>query len=336
MQKLGMSGLDRHDPNDNPKLTYAQNLVANQRGQQLVLGSVPTNPIELAGAYAAVANHGKYNAPAPVLSITDSDGNALPVKRSSPVQAVAPQVADQAVQVLTQDTKSPGTSASVFSNWYAENPSLIAGKTGTNQASPQESKNSSIWFVGMTPNLVAATGIINFDSSSAPSSGLKGEARGEAYGDFAAQVWFDALEPSLRNQQWTWTDPNAAAGQDVPDVTGLSYSEAKDRLAQDGFKIRNLDAADNLLCASSQPLESVAYYAPQKAEPGSTITVCLSSNVANYIPPPPPPATHPRTTGNGNSGNGNNRNSGGTNNRGNGNSGSGNSGHGNGNGHGGH
>ena len=41
-----------------------------------MLGSIPTSPLELAGAYAAVANGGKFNAPAPILSITDSSGNA--------------------------------------------------------------------------------------------------------------------------------------------------------------------------------------------------------------------------------------------------------------------
>jgi membrane peptidoglycan carboxypeptidase len=312
MKRLGMKSLDQHHPTDNPKLTYAQNIVANQRGQQLVLGSVPTNPLEMAGAYAAIANGGAYNAPAPVLSVFDSDGNSLSPKRATEVQAVAPQVAAQAVQILAGDTKSPGTSAGVFNNWYANNSSVIAGKTGTNQAYPDPNKNSSVWFVGMTPKLVAASGVINFDSSSAPSSGLKGEGKGKAYGDFAAKVWLDALQPSLKNETWTWTDPNSVDGQDVPDVSGLSYSEAKNQLAQSGFKIRNLDAADNLLCQSSRPLETIGYYGPHRAKPGSTITVCLSSGIPQYTAP----VVKPRTTGNSGRGNGNGR---GTGNGGNGN-----------------
>ena len=144
MSKLGIKSLQAHDSADNPKLTYAQNLVNNQRDQQLVLGSVPTSPLELAGAYAAVANNGKFNAPAPVLSITDSDGNSLAPKRSPGVQVLAPQVAAQAVKILTGDTKSPGTASSVFSDWYSSNSSVIAGKTGTNQAEPKETQNSSV------------------------------------------------------------------------------------------------------------------------------------------------------------------------------------------------
>jgi membrane peptidoglycan carboxypeptidase len=299
MQRLGMKSLNQHHPTDNPKLTYAQNVVLHQRGQQLVLGSIPTSPLELAGAYAAIANNGIYNAPAPVLSITDSDGNALPVKRATRVQAVPAQVAAEAVDILTHDTRGEGTTADVFSNWNASSSSDIAGKTGTNQAYPQTNKNSSVWFVGMTPKLVAATGIINFDSPSAPSSGLRNEGRGQAYGDFAAHVWWDALKPTVDRQSWTWTSPNDVAGDDVPDITGMKYSDARDQLASAGFKIRNLDAADNLNCQSDAPFETVGYYGPHKARPGSVITVCISSGVPAYNPPPPPPPPPTHHTGGG-------------------------------------
>jgi membrane peptidoglycan carboxypeptidase len=294
MNNLGMKGLQQHDPNDNPQLTYAQNVVDNQRGQQLVLGSIPTSPLELAGAYAAVADGGKFNAPAPVLSIKDSDGNTIAVKRTPGKQVIAPQVAAQAAQILTGDTSGGGTSASVFSNWYATHSSVIAGKTGTNE-STKKNENSSIWFVGMTPNLVGATGVIDFDNTSLPSSGLRGEGRGAAYGDFAAKVWYDALQSSLQNSTWQWPDPAVVGSQEVPSVTGMSVSDARRTLQASGFKMTVLDSADHLLCPSNVPLEQIGYYGPQRADPGATITVCPSSGVGQYVyvppPPPPPPAT---------------------------------------------
>jgi membrane peptidoglycan carboxypeptidase len=219
------------------------------------------------------------------------------------VQAVAPQVAAEAVNILTHDTRGDGTTANVFSSFDFTGRGRIAGKTGTNQAYPQTSKNSAVWFVGMTPNLVAATGVINFDNPSAPSTGLRTENRGEAYGDFAARVWWDALQPTVANQSWSWQNPNDVSGTEVPDVTGMSYSDARDQLASSGFKIHNLDAADNLNCAANAPFETVGYYGPHVAKPGSTITVCISSGVPGYVPPPPPPPpviTHPTNTGNGN------------------------------------
>jgi membrane peptidoglycan carboxypeptidase len=299
MTKLGMKSLQQHNPVDNPKLTYAQNVVNNQRDQQLVLGSIPTSPLELAGAYAAVANNGVYNAPAPVLSITDSDGNAVPVKRSPGVPAIAPQVAAHAVDILTDDTHGNGTTADVFSDFYNSTTSRIAGKTGTNQAAaPHEDKNSSILFVGMTPRLVGAAEVVDFDSTSAVSSGLKGEGKGQAYGDFAAKVWLDALKPSLENRTWSWTSPGEVEGDDVPTVTGLSLSDAKQALAEKDFKLRLFDAADDLSCpSSSAPLDTVAYYGPHRAKPGSTITVCLSTGSGQPLVIPKPIIVKPRTTG---------------------------------------
>jgi membrane peptidoglycan carboxypeptidase len=293
MARLGMKDMQQHDPSDNPRLTYAQNLVFNQRAQQLVLGQgVPTSPLELAGAYAAIANNGKYNAPAPVKAIEDSHQNAIPVKRPAAVRAVAPQVAAQAVNILTGDTSSSGTAGSVFADWYGANSSPVAGKTGTN-SSNKANKNSSVWFVGLTPNLVGATAIINFDNTSVPSTGLAGVSKGAAYGDFAAKVWLHALEPSILHRSWTWPDPLATPGTDVPSLIGLSLSDARQELSTNGFKLARLGGADNLMCPSPEPIDTVGYFGPQRAPTGSTITVCISTGARQTVIIPKPPVTHP-------------------------------------------
>jgi membrane peptidoglycan carboxypeptidase len=287
--KLGIHALSDHETS---RLTVGQAIVAQQRAQQLVLGSVPASPLELAGAYAAVANGGKYSEPAPVLSIQDSHGTVLPVKRTPSVQVVAPQVAAQAVQILTGDTHGFGTSADAFAGWYAQNGSPIAGKTGTDAPSPKY--NSSVWFVGVTPSLVAACGVIDFDNTSAPSEGLVGVSKGQAYGDFAAKVWAGALEPALTGQQWQWTPPDQVGSVQVPHLTGATLSQAKQQLAGAGLKLAQLGGADNLLCASSEPYDTVAFYGPQRADKGDTITVCLSNQSPQYVyVPPPPPKPHP-------------------------------------------
>jgi membrane peptidoglycan carboxypeptidase len=294
MSKLGMKGMQQ--PSDVAHQTWAQTIVAKQRAQALTLGQVPTSPLELAGAYAAIANKGFYNTPAPIVSIKTQSGSALQVKRTPGVQAVAPQVAAQAAQILKGDTDSTnGTSASKFTSWYSDHSEAIAGKTGTNE-STKKNANGSIWFVGMTPKLVAASGLINFDQSSAPSTGLPGEKTGAAYGDYAAKVWLAALKPTLSSQNWSWPDPDSVDGDIVPDVTGQTLDAARKTLAESHFKMTVLGEANQLLCPSSQPLESVAYYGPSKALPGSTITVCPSSQVPAYEPPPPPPPIIPSKT----------------------------------------
>ncbi|HJQ41983.1 MAG TPA: transglycosylase domain-containing protein, partial [Jatrophihabitantaceae bacterium] len=175
-RKLGMQGLNQ--PSGDGNQTIAQTIVNYQRPGELVLGDVGTSPLELAGAYAAVANSGRFNAPSPILSIEETvngQPRQIPVKRSEEVQVVSPQVALQAVQILKGDTRFPGTSASQFSSWYGQNSSAIAGKTGTSVAvvnGKDTDANASVWFVGMTPDLVATTALINFDHPNAPASGL--------------------------------------------------------------------------------------------------------------------------------------------------------------------
>ena len=73
-----------------------------------------------------------FNAPAPVTSITDENGSAGSGQaHARACRWCSPQVAAQAVSILAGDTRFPGTSASQFQDWYSQNSSVIAGKTGT-------------------------------------------------------------------------------------------------------------------------------------------------------------------------------------------------------------
>ncbi|MGI8678918.1 MAG: transglycosylase domain-containing protein [Jatrophihabitans sp.] len=291
---LGISSFDL--PSDVAKQTIGQTIIGQQRAQALVLGSVGTSPLELTGAYAGVANEGNYNTPAPVISVTDSGGNALPVKRSPGKQVVAAQAAVRAVSLLTGDTHGNGTSAGVFGGFYSAGGSSVAGKTGTAPAVP-ESKNGAIWFTGMTPKLVATSALIDFDNPNLPSTGLPGVKKGEAYGDYAAKVWLAALEPTLKKDKWAWPSDSDVAGVDVPDVTNKSLAEAKSALTEKGFKMVQLGADANVACPSSVPLEQVGYYGPKKAPVGSTITVCLSSGSPQPYSSPPVYIPFPRSGG---------------------------------------
>jgi membrane peptidoglycan carboxypeptidase len=260
-----------------------------------------------------------------VISISDSRGHPIPVKRDPAVQAIAPQVAAQAVRILGGDTRYPGTSAGPFQSWYSVNSSVVAGKTGTNESN-KPNQNSSVWFAGLTPDLVAISAVINFDNPSVPSSGLNGEGPGAAYGDFAAKVWLQSLRTSLVNRSWTWPDPTQVGSQQVPYILGMSLADARATLAQSHFKLTQLGGAENLICPSSQPLDTVGYYGPQRADPGSTITVCLSSGTPQTVIIPRPVVTPTQHNGGGN-GTGNGGGSGGG-------GGGGGTGGGNGNGHG--
>jgi membrane peptidoglycan carboxypeptidase len=206
------------------------------------------------------------------------------------------QVAARAVNILTSDTQYPGTSASVFQGWYNQNSSLVSGKTGTSVAvvhGRDTDMNAALWFVGMTPRLVASTAVVNLASPSSPARGLPGvpDPAHNAYGKYAAGLWVSALGASLRGQHWNWPKPVSVPGNLVPDVSGMSLAAAKAHLAAAGFKMQQLDAANALSCASSITTGNVAFYGPKRAPRGATITVCPSSGAGQdvYVPPPPPP-----------------------------------------------
>lgn len=289
--KLGMKSLLQRPDG---KSTVAQTIVQYQRAAQLVLGDVGTSPLEITGAYAAVANDGIYNAAAPVLSIKQ-EGRVVAVKRSPGVQAVAPQVARQAVDILTGDTTSVGTSASKFTSWYASNPSQIAGKTGTAVAvvnGKDTKQNSSLWFVGLTRDYVATSALIDFDSPFAPLSGLPGTDATHAYGAYASGVWLAALQATIKPETWTWQSPDAVDGSKVPDVAGKEPGDAKRELTAAGYKVAMLGGTTNpIACASNVEFGKIAYYGPHIAPKGTTITLCPSLGFPQQVAPPPPPET---------------------------------------------
>jgi len=299
---LGMNGL-KQTVDSAGKVTQAQDIVSNQYVLPLALGSgIATSPLELAAAYAAIANGGKFNAPSPIKSITDENGHPILVKRSPAVQVVSPQVAAQAVNILAGDTTFPGTSAGPFQNWYSQNGSAVAGKTGTAVTGTGD-KNSALWFVGMTKNLVATAAVINPNAPSNPITSLPGvtDPATQAFGEYASQLWLDAFGSYLLPQHWTWPDPNSPEfGQAVPPVVGLDLAHAQQALAAAGYKMVQLDKADGLQCTSDAahpvPAGTVAFAGPQLAPKGATITVCPSNGISQFIQKPKPTPTPTKST----------------------------------------
>lgn len=292
-QRLGISNLSEKVGNT----TVAQEIVNKQLAQQFTLGVPSASPLAIAGAYAGVANEGMFNAPSPVTMVYDSDNNAVDTRRQAGVQAVPAETAMQAVDIMRGETRGQGTSAAQFASWYSAGGSDIAGKTGTAQAGPKGKQNGAIWFIGMTPQLVGASAIADFDSPSTPQSGLPGVKNADAYGEYAAKVWLSALRSTLSGDKWTWTDPDEVEGKTVPNVVGDGLSAAKAKLTEAGYKVQVAGAdagASGAQCASSVAPQDVGYYGPKRAPEGTTIIVCQSSGTKQDVPAPPAP---PRNNG---------------------------------------
>jgi membrane peptidoglycan carboxypeptidase len=301
---LGMTALN--EPSGSGNLSVANNVIAKQ-SYLFTLGSGPaTSPLQIVSAYATAANDGLYCTPTPVLSITDANKQPVAVKSTPCTRKMSQQVARTAVQVLTGDSQGNGTSAPQFAPYYGAGGSLVAGKTGTQNANDPTTENSAAWYVGLTPTIASAMAIFNPAAPSSPLLNVPGTPDGQATGSTAAGLWLAAMQPTIGATHWTWPDPNAIdQGIPVPSITGLSVADATAKLTAAGFKAQDYgDLFDGTRCASdlvnnaALPADSIAYYTPQVAVPGSTVTFCpadgMSVRPPIYIPPPPPPK--PTTT----------------------------------------
>jgi membrane peptidoglycan carboxypeptidase len=127
------------------------------------LGVADTTPLEMANAYATIAADGKYCVASPVLSITDANGKKVAAGDPQCSQAMQPEVARAAVDA-TRCTTGYGAARGGCGGWstapgvYGETGRPIGGKTGTTE------NTEAAWFVGITPDLAAASFIADPDS----------------------------------------------------------------------------------------------------------------------------------------------------------------------------
>jgi penicillin-binding protein 1A len=110
----------------------------------LTLGSEPVTPLQMASAYATLANDGVRHDPYFVDDVQGRDGTVLFRHADNPQRAVSSQNARIVTQVLTQVVSSgTGTAAALPGR-------PVGGKTGSTD------ENADAWFVGFTPQLSTA------------------------------------------------------------------------------------------------------------------------------------------------------------------------------------
>ncbi|HZF87600.1 transglycosylase domain-containing protein [Streptomyces sp.] len=148
------------------------------------LGSMGASPLEMAGAYATLANHGKKVTPTLLASAEHKDTT---VELPDPVgeQVISREAADTVTSVLTGVVDDGTARRSVRDNPMRDG-QQVAGKTGTSD------DNKSAWFTGYTPTLVTSVGLFGEDDKpphrQVPMYDALGEDRING-GGFPAQIW---------------------------------------------------------------------------------------------------------------------------------------------------
>ncbi|MER6416567.1 transglycosylase domain-containing protein [Streptomyces humidus] len=154
------------------------------------LGTMGASPLQMAGVYATLDNHGKKVTPALIRS---AENSAYPsFKHTDPIgaQVIDREAADSVTSVLTGVVDDGTAKLSVRDNPLRKG-QKVAGKTGTSD------NNKSAWFTGYTPDLVTSVGLFG-ESAKAPhpqvpmtgaTNGLTSDDGRVNGGGFPALIW---------------------------------------------------------------------------------------------------------------------------------------------------
>ncbi|MET9729804.1 transglycosylase domain-containing protein [Streptomyces sp. NPDC006458] len=148
------------------------------------LGSMGASPLEMAGIYATLANHGKQVTPT-ILKSAEKQGRTVQIPDPIGDQVISRNAADGVTSVLTGVVDDGTARRSVRENPMRDG-QQVAGKTGTSD------NNKSAWFTGFTPNLVTSVGLFGEDDKAPHPQVPMYEAAGEDRingGGFPAQIW---------------------------------------------------------------------------------------------------------------------------------------------------
>lgn len=151
------------------------------RDLSLTLGSSGVPMIEMATAYATLANHGVGVDPYSVIRITDKSGMVLYERRNRPVelQVVQPDSVDKLTTML-REVIEEGTGRRAAVPYFA------VGKTGTSQDS------RDAWFLGYAGPFAAGVWLGNDDNT--PMKGVTG-------GGLPSAIWRDVMMATAQDAE---------------------------------------------------------------------------------------------------------------------------------------
>jgi len=226
----------------------------------MVIGAIAVHPIEMAAAYAAVADGGVYHAPSFINHIVDRSGSVIYTGTNPGRRVVSTQVADEATIAFRAVVEyGTGTAAALYNR-------PVAGKTGTTTHSVDA------WFNGFTPQMETTVWMGNV-SAEVP---MYINNYGEVYGaSFPARTWHDFMEYALADLPLVdFTSPDYALLPSPRFITSPGLIED--------------DVLDH---------NQVAVAPPPPASTTTTTTPGNTSTTVPSVPGLPPPATIPAPGG---------------------------------------
>ncbi|MFE5894189.1 transglycosylase domain-containing protein [Streptomyces sp. NPDC056462] len=210
----------------------------------IALGTATASVLDMAEAYATLANHGKHGTYTMIEKVTKDGADVIELPERKTSQVVSREAADTTTSVL-QSVVDNGTATAAQA---AGRPA--AGKTGTAE------EDTAAWFAGYTPDLATVVAVMGQDPVTAKHKSLYG-AMGLARingGGAPTEIWAQYTEDALKGKpvsdfdlelqegsavpQYPTTDPTAGdegiGGQDNGGTTGEPTTGGQDTEGQTG------------------------------------------------------------------------------------------------------
>ncbi|WP_229859364.1 transglycosylase domain-containing protein [Streptomyces poonensis] len=170
----------------------------------IALGTATASVLDMAEAYATLANHGKHGQYTLVAEIT-KNGEEIELPGQNTRQAVTREAADTTTSVLRSVVEGGTATAAQAAGRPA------AGKTGTAE------EDKAAWFAGYTPDLATVVAVMGQDPDTGvqqPLYGALGQARINGGGP-PAQIWAQFTKAALEGEPVQQFDLELQDGADV-------------------------------------------------------------------------------------------------------------------------
>jgi penicillin-binding protein 1A len=152
----------------------------------IVLGVNAVSPLDLASAYATLADGGVAHDPSILTKVVFPGGQTEQASQPKGKQVVDPQVAGVVTRILEANVRAGTGTAAALSGRPA------AGKTGTTDSF------ADAWFAGWTPQLTTVTWV-GYPTRERPMRGVHG-IPGVTGGTLPAQIWHNYMTAALQGQ----------------------------------------------------------------------------------------------------------------------------------------